>query len=75
MVSSRLKTLRLQSSPATGPSGPNASPGPPIVEFGLNAVAPALVIYMVAPLDDPFRGANGLRPTYLLNAREQMVVP
>jgi hypothetical protein len=35
----------------------------------------ALVIYMVAALDDPFRGANGLRPTYLLNAREQMVVP
>ncbi|MGA8157356.1 MAG: hypothetical protein WB822_14345, partial [Rhodoplanes sp.] len=35
----------------------------------------ALVIYMVAALDDPFRGANGLRPTYLLNAREQMVPP
>jgi hypothetical protein len=35
----------------------------------------ALVIYMVAALDDPFRGANGLRPTYLFNAREQMVVP
>lgn len=34
-----------------------------------------LVIYMVAALDDPFRGANGLRPTYLLNAREQMVPP
>ncbi len=34
-----------------------------------------LIIYMVAALDDPFRGANGLRPTYLLNAREQMVLP
>lgn len=33
-----------------------------------------LIIYMVAALDDPFRGANGLRPTYLINAREQMVL-
>lgn len=31
-----------------------------------------LVIYMVAALDDPFRGTNGLRPDYLLHARERM---
>lgn len=31
-----------------------------------------LIIYMVATLDNPFRGANGLRPDYLLHARERM---
>ncbi|MGZ8309041.1 MAG: bestrophin-like domain [Rhodoplanes sp.] len=31
-----------------------------------------LVIYMVAALDDPFRGAHGLGPDYLLYAHERM---
>lgn len=31
-----------------------------------------MVIYMVAVLDQPFRGANGLRPDNLLYARHQM---
>lgn len=34
-----------------------------------------LVIYMVATLDDPFRGAHGLRPDYLLQAYERMKPP
>jgi hypothetical protein len=32
----------------------------------------ALVVYMVATLDQPFRGANGLRPDYLRHAQERM---
>lgn len=31
-----------------------------------------LVIYMVAALDRPFRGPNGIGPDYLLHARQQM---
>ena len=34
-----------------------------------------LVIYMVATLDDTFRGAHGLRPDYLLQAYERMKPP
>lgn len=32
----------------------------------------SLVIYMVAVLDEPFRGENGIAPVYLLHARDQM---
>jgi hypothetical protein len=39
---------------------------------GVLTIFIGLVIYMVAVLDQPFRGAHGLRPDDLISARQQM---
>jgi hypothetical protein len=39
---------------------------------GVLTIFIALVIYMVAALDRPFRGAHGLKPDNLIQARQQM---